>query len=151
MDYGLKPYVHVRDSSDLSQLDLNNIQPIVKYIDHSYLIPGQNFVVTAFAEDEDNSPEVKLLYRKNNGALQSGFMYDDGEHEDGQPGDNIYGGMISGITNNTSLEIQISVVDNFGYTSIKPCEPIEIALIPSENPELFINEFMASNDSAICR
>ena len=149
VDYGLKPYVHVRDSSNLSQLDLNNIQPVVKYVDHSNIIPGQDFVVTAFAEDEDNSPEVKLLYRKNSGPLQTEFMYDDGEHGDGQPGDKKYGGIISGITSNTSLEFQVSVVDNFGYSSVKPCEPIVIALIPSENPDLFINEFMASNDSAI--
>jgi hypothetical protein len=147
--YGLKPYVHVRDSSNLSQLVLNNINPVIKYIDHSYLIPGQVFYVTAFVEDEDNTPEVKLIFRINNSSVQSDFMYDDGEHDDKQAGDKIYGGMISGITSNTYLEFQVSAVDNFGYTSLKPCEPVLISLVPSLNPELFINEFMASNDSAI--
>ena len=147
--YGLKPYVQVRESSNLAQLVLNDINPIVKYITYPYLIPGQDFIITAFVEDEDDSPDVKLLFKKDNGSTQSVFMYDDGEHEDDQAGDKIYGGIISGITNTTALEFQVSAEDNFGYTSTKPCEPIAIALIPSENPALFINEFMASNDSAI--
>ena len=73
---------------------------------------------------------------------------DDGEHDDGEEGDKIYGGTINGITNSTSLEFQVSVTDNFGYNSIKPCDPVEFSLVPSTDPDLFINEFMASNDSA---
>ncbi len=149
VDYGLIPYVIVRDSSNIAQLDINNITPIVKYINNSYLIPGMNFNVTAFVEDEDNAPDVKLLFKKNSGVLQSEFMYDDGEHGDGDSGDKTFGCFISGITNTTALEFQVSAEDNFGYTSIKPCEPVQIAVVPSQDPALYINEFMASNNTAI--
>jgi hypothetical protein len=146
--YGLKPYVHVRDSSNLAQIELTDIEPVIKYVGHSAFLPGQDFTVTAYAEDEDETPEVKLVYRLNNGALQFLYMYDDGEHNDGEEGDKIYGGTISGITNSTSIEFQVSVTDNFGYNSIKPCDPLELNLFPSTDPELYINEFMASNDGA---
>jgi hypothetical protein len=149
VDYGIKPYIETRNNNTINQLILNNINPVIKYINHSSLIPGEEFQVQTFVEDEDISPEVKLLYKMNNGGLQSEFMYDDGEHGDGQPGDKFFGAIISGITNTTTLEFLVSAEDNFGYNSTKPCEPIVIALIPSENPALFINEFMASNDSAI--
>ncbi len=148
VDYGLKPYVHIRDSSSLSQIEPADIKPVIKYISHSAFLPGQDFTVTAYAEDEDETPEVKLIYRLNNGILQFMYMYDDGEHDDGEEGDKIYGGTISGITNSTSLEFQVSVTDNFGYNSIKPCDPVELNLFPSTDPELYINEFMASNDGA---
>lgn len=146
--YGLMPYVHVRDSSTMGQLEGNNIRPVIKYIDPTYLIPGEEFIVTAYTEDEDEMPEVKLLFTIDNGASQSIFMYDDGEHGDGGEGDKIYGGIISVPETIASLEFQISVTDNFGYSSVKPCDPIVMNIVPSENPLLFINEFMASNDTA---
>ncbi len=146
--YGLKPYVHVRDSSTISQLDVNDINPVIKYINHSYLLPGEDFIVTAYAEDEDEMPEVRLLFTIDNGELQSTFMYDDGEHGDGEAGDKTYGGLVSVPVTVTSLGFQVSVTDNFGYSSLKPCDPVVMNIVPSENPLLYINEFMASNDSA---
>lgn len=146
--YGIKPYIHTRDSSNLSQTDLNNMNPVIKYINHSALIPNQNFWVRAYIEDEDASPEVSLNYTINGGNPVYAFMYDDGEHEDDEAGDKIFGGLITSITNTIHLEYQVFAEDNYGYSSVLPCEPVILELIPSEQPNLFINEFLADNDSA---
>ena len=85
----------------------------------------------------------------NNGDIQYNTMYDDGNHNDGEAGDLIYGGAISDIQVNTIIAYQISAEDNSNNSSLMPCEPVIFELIESENPLLFINEFMASNDSTI--
>ncbi len=147
--YGIKPYIQARNSSALQQMSVNNIKPVVKYITNTPFLPDQNFYVTAFIEDEDLLPEVKLLYSINNGSQQTGFMYDDGEHEDGEAGDKIYGELITGIQLNMTLSYQVSSTDNFGYSTLLPCEPVTLQLIQPENPNLTINEFMAANMSTI--
>jgi len=90
-----------------------------------------------------------MLYSENGGEWQDEFMYDDGEHEDGEAGDKIYGSMILGFQQNMSIEYQISATDNFGYSTVMPCDPEVIEISPSLQEMLFINEFMADNDSTI--
>jgi spore coat protein CotH len=145
--YGIKPYILTRDSSNLSQLEMNDMNPVIKYLDRSALQPGEDFWVRAFVEDEDQSPEVKLNYTINGGSPLFSYMYDDGEHHDHEPGDHVYGGLIMNIPETIHLEFQVSALDNFGYSTILPCEPVALDLIPSEQPALFINEFLADNDS----
>jgi len=145
--YGIKPYIHTRDSSNLSQLDLNDIHPVINYIGHSVLQPNVDFWVSAFVEDEDPSPEVRLNYTMDGGSPLFSYMYDDGEHNDFDPGDHVYGGLILNIPETVQLQFQVSAVDNYGYSTVLPCEPVSLGLIPSEQPALFINEFLADNDS----
>ena len=76
-------------------------------------------------------------------------MYDDGNHNDGEAGDLIYGGLINNIPEGTSLTYQIAVVDANSNSSTLPCEPVLIPSTGEEFPLLFINEFMASNDTTI--
>ncbi len=146
--YGIKPYIQARNSSALNQMTLNNIVPVVKYITNTPFLPDQNFYVTAYVEDEDPAPETRLLYSINGGPQQTGIMYDDGEHEDGDAGDRIYGAMLSGIQLNMTLSYQVSATDNFGYSSQLPCDPVDLQLIQPENPKLYINEFMAADSSS---
>ena len=147
--YGLKPYIQTRNSTAIEQLILNNINPVIKYIGNRQLFIGQNLWVRAYVEDEDTNPEVKLVYTINYGLSQFKFMYDDGEHFDGEEGDKIYGGVILDIPVNTTIKYRISAEDNFGYYSIMPCSPVIVELLESEESALYINEFMASNDSTI--
>ncbi|MCD4790710.1 MAG: CotH kinase family protein, partial [Bacteroidales bacterium] len=147
--YGLKPYIQTRNSTAIEQLILNNINPVIKYIGNRQLFIGQNLWVRAYIEDEDTNPEVKLVYTIDYGLSQFKFMYDDGEHFDGEEGDKIYGGVILDIPVNTTIKYRISAEDNFGYYSIMPCSPVIVELLESGEPALYINEFMASNDSTI--
>ena len=147
--YGLKPYISTRRANASFQLQLNDINPVIRYLKHNRPLIGEDFWIRAFVEDEDPSPQVKLAYTINGGSLQNKLMYDDGDHNDGEAGDMIYGCIFLDIQVNTTISYQISAEDNFGYTSLMPCEPIFFEFIESENPLLFINEFMASNDSTI--
>jgi len=147
--YGLKPYIDTRRSNTDNQLESNDIIPVIKYINHTQPMIGEDLYIRAYVEDEDPYPQVKIIYSFNNGQSQIKYMFDDGEHQDGEAGDKIYGGIFMNIQMNTSLSYQISAEDNFGKVQILPCEPVQIELVESDNPLLFINEFMASNDSTI--
>lgn len=146
---GLKPYLSERNSSALQQLISNNISPVIKYIKNNHIGIDEDLLIRAFIEDEDSNPEVNLIYKINNGQQLSLLMYDDGEHNDVQAGDKIYGCAINNIPVNTTIEYQISAEDTHGNISTMPFEPVIIQVLASNQEKLFINEFLASNDNVI--
>ncbi len=147
--YGLKPYISGRRSNTSIQLESNDMVPVIKYIDRNQPFVGEDLYIRAFVEDEDPAPQVQILYTINNGTPQSKDMFDDGEHEDGEAGDKTYGGLFPGVQINTSISYQISAEDNLGNVQTMPCEPVLFERTESEDPQLFINEFMASNNTTI--
>ena len=147
--YGLTDYIDARRFNAAIQLELNDIKPLVKYISHTQPHVAEDVWVRAYVEDDDDGPMVKLLYSINGADWLDKFMYDDGEHEDGEADDRIYGAMISGFQQNMSVAYQVSATDNFGYSTVLPCDPEVIAILPSLQELLFVNEFMADNDSTI--
>jgi len=147
--YGLKPYIQTRKASVIEQLDLNNIHPVIKYINHSVAVPGLPYSVSAFIEDENPVPSVKLAYKINNGTMQYSVMFDDGNHSDGEAGDDTYGCILAPLQMNTELSWQVSATDNLENASLLPCDPVVELLQPSTDPQIFINELMAANDSTI--
>jgi len=149
VDYGLKPYIQTRMASALQQLVLNDIPPVVNYIHSSKAIPGEEYWVRAFVEDEDPMPSVQLVYRKNSGSTQYAAMYDDGQHHDHQAGDRFYGCILPPLQINETLSWQIKATDNINPASLLPCSPAFISFLPSSDPQLFINELMANNDTTI--
>ena len=147
--YGLKPYIQTRKASALEQLDLNNIHPVIKYINHSVAVPGMVYGVSSFIEDESATPVVKLAYKINNSAMQYVTMVDDGNHYDGETGDHTYGCFLAPLQMNTELSWQVSATDNQGNNSLLPCDPVVNSLQPSADPQIFINELMADNNTTI--
>jgi len=149
VDYGLKPYIQTRKASALQQLSLNDIPPVINYISSSKAIPGNEYWVRAFVEDEDAVPDVQLVYQVNSGSTAYAGMFDDGGHHDRQAGDGFYGCILPAFQFNETLSWQISATDNLNQTSLLPCLPAFISFLPSSDPQLFINELMADNDSTI--
>jgi spore coat protein CotH len=147
--YGLKPYLAARIQSAGSQAENHNIKPSVKYIKSSKAIAGQDYWVRAFVEDEDPQPGVQLQYRLNVGQLQTAMMYDDGAHHDKDAGDGYFGCVLSPLQINQTLSWQVSATDNNSHATMLPCSPVTITFLPSSDPQLFINELMAGNDSTI--
>jgi hypothetical protein len=147
--YGLKPYIQTRKASAQEQLEQNNINPIIKYINHSVATPGLPYSVSALTEDEYPLPTVKLAYKINNGTMQYSVMYDDGSHSDGDAGDHVYGCILLPLQMNTVLTWQVNAIDNQGNATLLPCDPVVESLQPSTDPHLFINELMAVNDNTI--
>jgi spore coat protein CotH len=149
VDYGLKPFIQTRTATAREQLMVNDMNPVVKYIYFPEAVPGVPFHVRAFVEDEDPAPSVRLRYRLNMGFTQFGEMYDDGGHDDFEAGDGYYGVMFGPLQPGDELLWQVSAGDEAGHTTVRPCEPFHVSLVPSTYPLLFINEFMASNDTIL--
>jgi spore coat protein CotH len=149
VDYGIKPYIQTRVASSLEQLVQNDIPPAVNYIKSSKAIPGEEYWVRAFVEDEVNPPIVRLQYQVNSGPVQYAQMYDDGSHHDHEPGDGFYGCEFSPFQVGQELSWQISAVDKNNHATLLPCSPALISFHSSNDPQLFINEIMADNDTTI--
>ncbi|MBI9038264.1 MAG: CotH kinase family protein [Bacteroidales bacterium] len=147
--YGIKPYFEIRNNSASQQLELNNIIPIVKYMQYNTPQINVNLDVTLYVKDENSNPNVEIIYVKNGGSSNSIEMFDDGMHNDGEAGDNFYGNSIPALTSSGTMDFQIKVSDNNFNFVFSPCEMIQLEISPSADPLLYINEFMASNDTTI--
>ena len=149
VDYGLKPYIQTRTAYAQLQLVLNNISPAVNQVRSSRAVPGEEYWVRAFVEDEDDQPIVKLMYRVNFGMVQYAQMYDDGNHHDQAAGDRYYGCILPAFQIGQTLEWQVTATDLNSQTSTLPCSPATFVFQASGDPQLFINELLADNDSTI--
>jgi len=147
--YGLFPYIDTRKTSALDQLENYNQAPVINYIRNNHPLVDEDLKIRAYIECVQEEPEVSLLYTESFGALQETPMYDDGEHGDKDAGDGFYGAIISSIQMNTVITYQIKAKNENNQESILPCEAKSFTLIESEEPQLFINEFMASNATII--
>jgi len=147
--YGLKEYIQTRYNSALAQLDLNNIYPIVKYINHNFPALDEEVFFSAYVEDDDASIAVECKYWIDEEGPFFTAMYDDGEHNDGDAGDRIYAGSHEGLDSPGVFEFQIMATDNISQTTLLPCESIKLHVGAYNGPMLYINEFMADNDSYI--
>ncbi|MDV7398199.1 choice-of-anchor X domain-containing protein, partial [Arthrospira platensis SPKY1] len=88
---GIKPFIQQRRASALSQLDLNDIAPILTQVQNNLPNALQDVSVTVRAMDDGVLGSVELCYRIDGQSFTCIPMYDDGEHADGGPGDGLYG------------------------------------------------------------
>lgn len=148
--YGLKPYIEQRRNSALQQLQLENIYPIASTPQHNQPTNGENLVITTKIEDDGAIANVLLCYQFNyEGNLTCINMQDDGQHEDGEANDGVFGITISDLPDNGIFNYSITPEDTEGLFLQTPfCDYYEIYLGSSVLP-LYINELMASNDQTI--
>lgn len=152
--YGLKPFITTRRSSILSQLNLVNVAPILSDMKKTPQFPSarDSVTFTVRAEDEAAPSAVVLHYRINGGAFQSVAMYDDGLHNDGAAGDEVFGASLARFAANTLVEYYISATDVQTQTSLDPSNaPTSLYSyrVAANAPRVLINEFMARNDTTI--
>jgi hypothetical protein len=152
--YGLKPYLTTRRTSALGQLVLNNIAPVISEAATvpPNPAPGAAVAVTVRVEDEDAAPLV-FLHHRLNGTWQAPVpMLDDGLHQDGAAGDELYGVRIGPFTPGDRVEYYIRSVDAGSRQSVEPPDApgTVFSFGIADNPRrLLVNEFMAKNDSTI--
>jgi len=145
---GIQPFIQTRNNIALSQTDNTDAMPIIKYIRNNSPAAGENLMVSAFAEDEALN-SVVLSYHINDAAWQQQAMHDDGLEGDAVAGDHIFVAVIPGQTGNTVVEYSIIATDGIQQTSTKPCNPVSYTIPSGNSYNLYINEFMASNNSTI--
>jgi hypothetical protein len=124
------------------------MDPVLKYISHKRQSASELWI-NAYAEVGANPATVEVKFKFDEGETSYAQMFDDGNHEDGEAGDLIYGALIEEIPLLSSLTYQINVSDEINNSTTLPCEPIFVPAAGGDHPDLFINEFLASNESTI--
>jgi CotH kinase protein/Lamin Tail Domain/Secretion system C-terminal sorting domain len=144
---GLKEYILQRRASALDQLENTNAPPIINHVKNNFPSEMQEILITAKVEDEA-SPEVLVYYEIDGTGTSSVEMFDDGNHQDGAANDGIFGAIIPALNQSAEFTYYIKATDESSNTNRFPfCERFSINITTSE--PLYINEFMARNDSTI--
>jgi len=147
--YGLKPYLQQRISSAAQQLQLQPIDPVIRPLSLRFPDTAGQVHFTAYILDDGPLEQVEVGFRFATAAdpvFQP--LADDGLHGDGAAGDGIYGGSIAPPPGATRMEYLLRATDTGGGQSQWPVCGIKALSLRQDIP-LYINEFMASNDSTI--
>lgn len=137
---GITEFVTSRSAATASQLQLNNITPIVNYLSATHNGAGGSAWVEATVTDDD-PVEVALLYQINDGDWQTAMMT--------AGSDNRFSLQVNLPEGQSVINYHISAADTFGHTTLYPCEPETMTVSPASAWPLFINELLASNDTGI--
>jgi len=144
---------------------LKAIPPSINTVNHlsdegKNKAPKHNGKVTINAQitSQNGIAKVFLYYGTGlAGTFEIMEMFDEGNHNDGSPGDGIYGAEIPGFPAGTYVRYYIEAIanNNFRTATFSP-EGAEshvyfyqVQLEMLENPAIVINEFMASNGTTI--
>ncbi|UCE61405.1 MAG: IPTL-CTERM sorting domain-containing protein [Phycisphaerales bacterium] len=106
--------------------------------------------VTSTVTDDSAVVSVTLSYYA--GGWIDTAMYDDGAHNDGGAGDDVYGGQIPAFGDGSVVEYYVTAIDDLGAIRV---DPINAPALPYsyyvgyDMLLLYINEFMADNDNFI--
>lgn len=145
---GILPFIQTRNSIALAQAENTGTSPMIRYIYNNNPGIGQIFIVRAFAEDE-NLNSVLLVYKINDGEWQQTAMADNGQSGDFAAGDGFYGVVLPGMNANTVIAYKVKAGDSGNHFTEKPCTPVTFTIPYGNAFNLFINEFMASNNTTI--
>ncbi|MBU2650492.1 MAG: CotH kinase family protein [Bacteroidetes bacterium] len=146
---GLEPYISQRRQATLNQIVINDISPVINYFNHTPAITNQEIWMRAYAMDDRSLAEVILELSGDVNPIQEVPMLDDGLHHDFEAGDGIFGASAGVFTSEAQIGVNIRCTDDMGNISYLYCEPRNILVGSPVIPELFINEFMASNATTI--
>jgi len=141
--YGLKPYITTRISTAKTQLNFVNMPPTITQVQHSPQFPesSQTTYVTAKITDDDHINSVKLYYGTSTSNLTSDTMYDDGNHNDGNSGDNIFGVEIAAQAAGTVIYYYIEAKDDKSAITKNPA--------PAPDDAYFYISHQASNSDVL--
>lgn len=146
---GLQPFVENRNDASLNQLEMSDIAPVLNYSRHTPAVLDEEIWFNVFAEDNDPGMEVYLELALNGAATEDIEMFDDGQHHDKEANDGIFGVKTGPFTEEVELAVNIRATDINEQSYKYSDEPTLISVKTPEIPELYINEFMADNETII--
>lgn len=152
--YGLKPYITTRRTNALNQLQLSNIAPIISDLTQWPRQPSSQDSVffRVRVEDEEVNPSVFLSYKVDGVWQPQGAMSDDGQHHDGEAGDEVYGVALPPLSSGAVVEYYVNAVDGGSRQTLEPPDApasLYTFTVSTAGPALFINEFMAKNGTTL--
>lgn len=146
--YGIKDYIVAREQSALNQLVINDIIPHLSNFKNIVSIDNQTINIKIKVTDNQNNLSVKGWFSESGGTYNEVALFDDGNHDDEQANDGIYGGTYNISQSSGSIDYYITAVDNQNQIGRFPrCSELSLNYNP-EVPNLVINELMASNSAA---
>ncbi len=102
------------------------IPPIITSIEHFPKIPGPNEIIRVTATVlslQNELSRVQLYYGWNETPRwRTREMYDDGQHQDGQAGDGVFGTEVPGGSLNGIFQFYVEATDSSGMTVTLPVE-----------------------------
>ena len=131
----------------------HNTPPEIAGTAHAPAAPtaAETVWVTSTATDDGTLSGVVLTYDAGSGPVNV-TMYDDGSHADGASGDDVYGGQIPALPQDTEVGYYVTVTDSLGaHTTDPPAAPgvTYTYIVGYAAAPIYINEFMADNDGVI--
>lgn len=131
-----------------------NLPPVISNVTRTPLVPSETDIVwvTAQITDDSGLNEVKLKYFTTPTNIHSKQIIDDGQHHDGAANDSVFGGSIPPIPDKTIVYYFIIAQDDSLATTSNPLHAPDSTYsyqVGYGAPPLFINEFMADNQSTI--
>lgn len=148
-DYGIKSFIQERLVTAFTQLEMNDIKPVITNVINNHPNQSEQVEIQAQVLDDNGISDVEICYTFNNGAETCLQMLDDGSQNDGQANDGLYGILLSPTLETGDIQYTIRVLDDNDQMSIFPrCSPKSL-FVEEEELKLAINEFMASNNTII--
>ncbi len=152
--YGIKEYVTTRRNSILNQLEVKNIAPIIRRVNHHPILPRTDSPITFKAtieDDFDEPPNVVLHYQIAGNEWNNVTMLDNGSQNDEDASDGIYGYILLplNLPTNTPIRYYITATDGTDLQNREPLVGEYVLEIGGRRPDLRINEFMVSNKETI--
>jgi hypothetical protein len=131
----------------------HNAPPMISGTAHAPGFPtaADSVWVISTVTDDGSVAAVTLTYDAGGGAVVV-TMYDDGVHEDGAAGDDVYGGQIPAFAEVTVVYYYVTATDDLGAASTDPADAPTTRysyVVGYAPPAIYINEFMADNDTTL--
>ncbi len=147
---GIKPFIASRRSSALTQLELNDISPVITEVKVNQPLPSQELIFQAFIEDDQQIENAEVLVQLNDtGPFEALTLFDDGQHHDKEAHDGYYGVSSSLPGSCNSITYSINSSDAHGNVSHYPVCGTKTISVCISSLTIVINEFMASNENTI--
>ena len=148
--YGLKPFISMRIESALRQIKLNNIHPIIRWVetDLQKTETGITLVIRARLIDEASISATAQVIHTDTEEIT---LNDTGEGADETVSDGIFTGEILLATDFGSISFSVHAKDAKDKTRRFPNNPDRMIELTQSSVfgELVINEFMADNETGI--
>jgi hypothetical protein len=161
----LKQFFPLRRNYIMSNPEVNRTSPQISEV--AYTVDGVSFVkpnstqnvdVTALVNSSDGIHKVNLYWGSGfMGHFNKVEMFDDGNHNDGEAGDNVFGGQIPAMETGSWVRFYIEALadDNWKTAKYEPQGTEHDVYIYEVIPEILddhpvvINELMSDNTSAV--
>ena len=145
-DYGIKSFIQTRLIAAFTQLEINDIKPIITNLKYNHPNESEDLNVQVKVIDDQGIDKVFLTMSDTGISVA---MRDDGEHFDGMANDGIYGITLPSILQVEKFEFYIEAKDLNGQESTYPRCSNVVVNVEEVDLKLAINEFMASNNTII--